>query len=264
MSKKLLAALVASAGFAMAAPASAVVVGGVDFGAGATGHFETTTLAETLVLNDGDVLSGYGQINTVNGNLFYAGTDRLYFTFTGYVADFLSPTEVNFTGGTVNVYLGATFNLLDQSSATNIATIQGYTSWLSLAGHTIDGSATTLSADGTLTGATISFTGQGLLDVVGGLADVVALLDGNSISDTAGGFADIVMTSSGDNDVSRLNRFDNTTGCLDGTAVAGQYCIGGSADLSGTFTTVPEPGVLALLGLGVFGIGASLRKRKAA
>jgi hypothetical protein len=253
-------AAMAGAGLFAAAPASAVIVGGVDFG-NFGNHIETTTIAETLITGDGQVLNGYGVINTVNGDNTYAVNPnfQLFFTFTGYTSsNFVAGPGggVDFTGGTVNVYLGQTFNLLTQSSAANIATIQSYGLWLTLAGHAQNGTPYTLNADGSLTGATISFTGEGLLDVIGGLADVVALLNANTISDGAGGFADIAITTSGNNRV--LNPNDICTG------QAGQWCIAGSADLRGDLQRVPEPVSIALLGIGLIGLGVTSRKRRVA
>jgi hypothetical protein len=240
--------------------ASAIVVGGVDFGEPATSHIESTTLAETFINNNGQTLSGYGQINTVNGDLSYAGANRLYYTFTDYISTNFSPASVDFTGGVVNIFIGPTFNLLAQSSAANIAAIQAYAPWLTLAGADIGAvPGITLHADGTLLGTNIAFNGGGLLEVTGGLADVAAFLETNTLF----GGADMTITSDGANRV--LNPNDNTTGCANGTASPGQWCIAGSATLQGDTVTVPEPGVVALLGMGLLGFGVNtLRKRKAA
>ena len=260
MSKKLIASAIFGLGLAASGSASATLIGGVDFGPGLT-HLETTTLAETFVNGTtaatGQTLQGYGQINTVNGNLIYAGADRLYFTFTYDVLSF-SPTSALFDNGVVNVYRLPTFNLLGQSSAADMTLIQGGTPWATFSGHGMNGTPIELNSAGLLTGNTLTFTGSGLLDVTGGLADVVAHLDTNTINDgTATGFADIAITTSGNNAV--LNPFDSHTGCRDGTAAAGTWCLQGSADMRGA--VIPEPGSLALVGLGILGV-AGLRRRR--
>lgn len=269
--KALLASAVGAACIAASGTASAVVVGGVDFGIiGANPinqHLETTTLAETYINGNNQILTGYGQVNTVNGDTTYTTVagQRLYFTFTGYLSQNFTnnpPPAINtvdFTGGTISVYLGNEFNLLNQSSAANLALIQALTPWATFTGHA-DVFGHTLSASGNLTGNTISFEGDGLLDITGGLPDVVSFLNANLIDDGAGGFADMVLTTSGNNRV--LNPFDNTTGCRTGTAQVGQWCIAGSADIRGD-TVIPEPSTIALTGLALVGLGA-LRRRRAA
>ena len=256
-----IAAAIGALGLMAASPASAIIVGGVDFGTtGEKSHLETTTLAETLITGNGQMLMGYGQVNTVNGNLLYAGGDRLYFVFKDYLSNDFSPTATDFSGGVVNVYKGATFNLLNNDSPTNVTLIEGMTPWLTLAGHAVAG-GDTLKANGTLTGSVVNFSGQGLLDATGGLADVLAYMNADNIADGLGGFADVSLTTSGNNNV--LNANDNVAGCDDGTAAFGTWCIAGSADLRGT-RQVPEPGTLALIGAALLGAGAARRSRKSA
>ena len=257
MNKKVIASILGGATLLLVSgAASAIIVGGVDFGTPGTTHLESATLAEQLIKGVGDKLTGYGQINTVNGNLFYAGADRLYYTFSNYTAATFSATKVDFTGGLVNFYLGSTFNTLAQSSVANMAIIQGYTPWATFAGSDI-GTGFTLSGIGTFIGSNISFNGAGLLNTTGGLADVVSYLSPNNLF----GGADMTLTSDGANHV--LNSHDNTAGCVNGTAAAGTWCISGSASVQGdTVVNAPEPNVVALLGLGLLGFFGLQRKRK--
>jgi hypothetical protein len=258
---KKLSTFIGAAALLASGSASAIVVGGVDFGvAGQFNHIETTTLAETFINAPGQTLMGYGQVNTVNGNSNYAGGDLLYFVFDYNVATF-SPTAANFNGGSATFYLGNLGNLLSQDSATNVANITSLGLWADFNGVS-DASGYELQANGQLTGSSLSFTGAGLLEVAGGLADVVNFLDSDGIPNGVGGFADALVTTSANNLV--LNGFDNTAGCQDGSATAGQWCLAGSADVRGQ-TNVPEPSTIALLGLGLLSFGASaIRKKKSA
>lgn len=267
MNKKLIASAICGLGLLASGSASAIIVGGVDFGVlGLTSHLETTTVAETYVDTVGQQLVGYGQVNTVNGNLMYAGANRLYFTFTYDVLTF-SPTAATFNNGLIKMYLDPNFNLLNQGSlgvGGNLDLIDNGTLWAVFNGHNMNNLGASLASTGILTGATLSFTGAGLADVVaGGLASVQAFLDGNGIPDgnAVPGLADIAITTSGNNAV--LNPFDATSTCSDPTANnVGVWCLAGSADMRG-LTHVPEPETLALFGIGLLGLGASLSKRKA-
>jgi hypothetical protein len=271
MKSKLLATALTTLGLAVAPAASAVVIGGIDFGAtGNTGYLATTTLSETFITGNGQNLRGYGQINTINGDTTYCASDpncRLFFTFQNYISqNFNTPagpfgSTAEFTGGLVNVYYapnGAAVNLENQNSVANLAFITSQTPFVQFQGHgnvSDTAPSATLIAFGQLTGPNATFLGNGLLDVVvGGFGDaaVQAYFNSNGIPDDAGGLADAGLTTSGS--TARRNQNDPCT------FQAGQFCIGGSADIRGV-NAVPEPGSLALLGVG-FGVLGLIGRRK--
>lgn len=280
--KKKITVLATAIGIAASTPASAIVVGGIDFGAmGAEPtrtHLETATLAQTYVNGDGQNATAYGYITTINGDTSYCADGSsncgLY-----YVAEFsntqnFSSTYVEFTATEVSIFFhdGGPLNLLTQSSPDNITMIQGGTLWATLDGHNNLGGvadpSAVLNGAGALTGESLSGAGFGLFDVrnSGGDAGVISFLDANGVTDDAGGLADIALTSSFNNLV--LNPFDVegnlTIGCLEGTANPGAWCYQGTANLRGsTEVQIPEPSILALVGVGLLGFGAATRRRKA-
>jgi hypothetical protein len=280
--KKNLIALSLAAAFAFsAAPASAnLIANGIDFGnvTSGDGHIEFMDLAEQFInpVTDptGGSGMGYGYINKINGNANYCtagGGCGLYYTvnFTGGTFD-ATGTQITFTGTTVDIYYlnGPLLNLFDQTSPANLATIQGGTLYAELQGHGNLGGglpANVVSVStGSLTGATLTLTGSGLLDVITsmGMADFASVLNGNNILDSVGGLADIAYTESANNAV--LNPKDVAAGlangCTTGQAATGAWCWQGTLNTRGT---IPEPATIALVGVALLGAGLSSRRRRA-
>jgi hypothetical protein len=218
---------------------------------------QSLNLRETSVAAVGDVLHGYGQIGSINGsNNFCTGCD-LTFTFT-YTVHSITGNQVVFDMGSFQFYTQAagSFNFGNPTSV-------GGTSWLTLAGHTAPfvgyadpNGQLYATVSGTVSNPGLGSGGQGLVDATGGPA--MMYVDSNSVSDGIGGWADFSLSSSFQYFPAKGCAPMPTTG-LDNVCT---YPIEGNGSLIGRTATVPEPGEIGLLGLGLGALGLLIRRRR--
>ena len=215
---------------------------------------QSLNLRETSVQKVGDVLYGYGQIGSINGdNNFCTGCD-LTFTFT-YTVSSTTGNQVVFNMGSFQFYTQAagSFNFGDPTSV-------GGTPWLTLMGHTAPfvgyadpNGQLYATVSGTVSNPLLGSSGQGLVDATGGPAK--QFVNSNSVADGIGGWADFSLSSS--------FQFFPASTCKSVSTDLDSVCaypIEGNGSLIGK--TVPEPGEIGLLGLGLGVLGLMIRRRR--
>jgi hypothetical protein len=216
---------------------------------------QSLNLRETSVSQEGDILTGYGQIGSINGNNSFCSGCDLTFKFT-YTVHSISGDQVVFNMGSFQFYTQAagTFDFGDPNSV-------GGTPWVTLTGHTAPQTGfadTNGQLYATVTGSVAQPGSQsggfGLVDATGGPA--AQFLDSNFWSDGIGGFADFQLQSS-------FSFFPAST-CSEPTTNLDNICtypIQGNGSLTGR-TAVPEPAELGLFGLGLGLLGFFMWRRR--
>lgn len=278
--KKLaIAAAIASSAIASQA---AIVIDGVAFNAG--DQLVTTAIWESVLQNVGDSLSGVGIVSKIScagcgGTTWLDGTNntQLTYYFSGYTVaqwydtaggvhgsgdnvGFNLAKSIDFTGGNIKLFtdkVSGGFSYLDPSANANVvnpaliaADIANATDgklWLEYAGVTttdLSGRVGTLFSDtATLNPVHAGGSGFGYLNVV---ANPLAAATGNF--DTNSFLINGVVADA---------RLDSSFS----TPNSGAWPLSGTAAIK--TNAIPEPGSLALLGLGLMGLGATYRRKSA-
>ncbi|MCV2886015.1 PEP-CTERM sorting domain-containing protein [Aestuariibacter sp. AA17] len=187
---------------------------------------------DPAAVDAGDELQAVGFMNYFNGLTdpeagstgFCVGCE-LTFKFSGLLADGFGGFDIAVGGAFVEFFVETGADINQQFSGTG-------TSWLKLAVDEVTFAASS---------GTSSYVGGNLqlaLSAVGGPA--ASNMDTNTIQNSAGGFSDIFYNA-------------------DAIFKNGSFFAAGSGDLAGD--SIPEPGTLAVMGLGLMGL-AGLRRRK--
>jgi len=219
---------------------------------------DSFNLRETQVANVGDVLTGYGQIGSIDGNNNFCTACDLTFKFT-YTVQSINGNQVVFNAGSYQFYTQAagSYNSANPTSV-------GGVDWVTLTGHTSQNATFTdnvgqlfASITGTVANPLGGSNGFGLLDATAGPAWTD--LQFNNVADGLGGFADLNLNSS-----FSVKPAAGCTAISPNPADKCHYPIGGTGELTASASpmTVPEPGALGMLGLGLGALGFAVWRRR--
>ena len=218
---------------------------------------QSLNLRESSVSAPGDILFGYGQIGSINGNNNFCSGCDLTFTFS-YTVDSITGNQVVFNNGSFQFYTQAAGSF-DFGNPGSI----GGTDWVTLTGHTAPqlGYANPngqlyATVTGTVANPGVNSGGAGLVDATGGPA--AFWLHSQGVPDGIGGFADFNLVSSFSNFPARGCPAIPTT---DPSNIC-SYPIQGNGSLTGRTVSVPEPGPAGILGVGLAVLGLLLGRRR--
>lgn len=251
-----------------AGSAQALTVAGVTWNPESAFDFRAlTSVFENTTATVGTVINGHGEVSQVNTQPLNCAGCEVTYTFGGFTLAAITATNFAFTGGWINVYVDTAQNFDpfdDQFS-------EDGTLWLSLAAKVQPNNLLGWTLIGNLSNAdplTLAGTGNSYMDVVysGDLRnpETLALNEGvaNFNLDTNNAQNQCVVTAG----VYCPDLLFNSSFAYDeivDTGSGGEFTHQGSATLIGN-SQVPEPGVLALLGLGLAGLGVARRMKKTA
>ncbi|AXA93327.1 PEP-CTERM sorting domain-containing protein [Massilia sp. YMA4] len=227
-----------TSGTALAAP---ITVGGVTWDPGYALDFMSSSLQVQQKVDADGTAHGFGIISTINGTAgdrFCPGC-TVTFQYRGYTPASVVGNQTYFMGGFVDIYVynGATgIDPADPITMSEANTGLG-TLWLSMRGHAYNGS--TLIGTATGSGTNVNIAGLGQLDVVGGVAR--EFFDTNRYTDGS----DLGISTSFTRPFGR----------------GIEHMVGTGNFFGSTARAVPEPGTLALVGLGFAGLLAGRRQR---